>query len=248
MRIKSLNVNAEGANLDQTTSDAWHCLQDGPHPGAYNMALDEALLEAAPTLGCPLLRFYEWSEPAATFGYSQSYAEVARLTPLRPLIRRPTGGGLVPHDRDYTYTVVVPPIHDWYRLRARESYRRVHDWLRRAFDRLGWRTDLAAPARTGAVGQCFVRAEQFDVLRDGAKIAGAAQRRTRNGLLIQGSIQPPPGAPARRAWQAAMRQAAEEDWSVRWSPFAVPAALRQRAEQLATEKYGRPSLSEWGRI
>lgn len=231
-------------NQAQPGPDPWLCLVDRPNPGAFNMAMDEALLEVAPTLGQPLLRFYEWSEPAATFGYSQSCAEVARLTPLRPLIRRPTGGGLVPHDHDYTYTVVVPPVHDWYRLRARESYRRVHDWLRRAFDRLGWRTDLAATAHTGAPGQCFARAEQFDVLRDGAKIAGAAQRRTRSGLLIQGSIQPPPGAPARRAWQEAMRQAAEEDWSVRWSPFAVSAALRRRAEQLAAEKYS----TKWGRI
>ncbi len=238
------NLVAEEANLDQTTADAWHCLVDGPHSGAFNMALDEALLEAAPALGQPLLRFYEWTEPAATFGYFQAYAEVARLTALRPLVRRPTGGGLVPHDRDYTYTLVVPPTHDWYRLRARDSYRRVHDWLRHAFGRLGWQTELASIARVEGPGQCFIGAEQFDVLWQGAKIAGAAQRRTRSGLLIQGSLQPPSGAPARGAWQEAMRKVAEEHWSVRWRTFVVPAIVLDRAEQLATGKYGHADYNQ----
>lgn len=224
----------------------WFCLHDRAHPAADNMGLDEALLEAAPTLGRPVLRFYEWSEAAATFGYSQRYAEVARLTSLRPLVRRPTGGGLVPHDRDFTYTLVVPPSDDWYGLRARESYRRVHDWLRRAFEQLGWRTELAAVSRTDGSGQCFVGAEQFDVLWQGVKMAGAAQRRTRSGLLIQGSIQPPPDAPERGAWQAAMKRVAEEDWSVHWVPWEVPAAVLERAGQLAAEKYSQAGHNQTG--
>jgi len=208
------------------------------------MAFDEALLEAAPTLGHPLLRFYEWTERAATFGYSQRYAEITRLTPLRPLVRRPTGGGLVPHDGDFTYTLVVPPTHEWYGLRARESYRRMHDWVRRAFNRLGWRTDLAAVHQARAPGQCFVGAEQFDVLWEGSKIAGAAQRRTRSGLLIQGSVQPPPSAPERGVWSAAMRLVAEEDWSVEWKPWEVPAAVRAHARQLTIEKYGHANHNQ----
>src|SRR5690349_7477154 len=96
------------------------------------MAWDEALLMAASDTG-PLLRFYGWTEPAATFGYFQKFAVVAGLTRLRPLIRRPTGGGLVPHDADWTYSLVFPPSHPWYQLKAVQSYERVHRWVQAAF-------------------------------------------------------------------------------------------------------------------
>jgi lipoate-protein ligase A len=227
----------------RSAPDSWFCLLDGAHSAAFNMALDESLLEAAPRVGRPVLRFYEWSEKAATFGYSQRFAEISRLTPLRPLVRRPTGGGLVPHDRDFTYTLVVPPSHGWYGLRARESYRRVHGWVGRAFEELGWRTELADVSRAGA-GQCFAGAEQYDVMWAGVKIAGAAQRRTRTGLLIQGSIQPPPNAPGRSVWQAAMKRAAEEEWSVEWTAMEVAVALRDRAGQLAAAKYSHATYNQ----
>ena len=71
---------------------SWLLLQSGPGTAPFNMALDEALLEAMPRLGKPVLRFYGWTEPAASFGYFQKYAEVERATLLRPLVRRPTGG------------------------------------------------------------------------------------------------------------------------------------------------------------
>src|SRR5205823_2318492 len=79
-------------------SGGWLLLQSGPDSPAFNMALDEALLASMPRLGRPVLRFYGWTEKAASFGYFQKYAEVERMTSLRPLVRRPTAGGLVPHD------------------------------------------------------------------------------------------------------------------------------------------------------
>ena len=69
---------------------------------------------------------------------------IERLTPLRPLVRRPTGGGLVPHDADWTYSLVFPPDDDWYALSATDSYRQVHEWIRAAFARLTSPTELAA--------------------------------------------------------------------------------------------------------
>ena len=92
----------------------WFIYNSGPQPAAHNMAVDEALLAAMPRLCQPVLRFYGWTEPAATFGYFQRYAEVASRTPLRPLIRRPTGGGIVPHDADWTYSLAFPAGHDWH--------------------------------------------------------------------------------------------------------------------------------------
>ncbi len=199
------------------------------------MALDEALLEAAPRLGQPVLRFYGWTEPAATFGYFQKYAEVERATRLRPLIRRPTGGGIVPHDADWTYSLLFPAQHEWHGLRAEESYRRVHEWVRAAFARSGVMAELAPCCRKTGPGQCFVGYEKSDVLWQGRKIAGAAQRRTRTGLLIQGSVQPPPLALAREDWQQAMCAAA----GVRWAELELDSGLRERAEALVAAKYSQ---------
>src|ERR1700757_4205711 len=150
----------------------WLLLHSAPANAAFNMAMDEALLQAAPTLGQPVLRFYSWSESAASFGYFQKYAEIERATLLRPLVRRPTGGGLVPHDADWTYSFAFPPNAAWYELKAVESYQRVHEWIRAAFLKLGIQTELADCCRTALPGQCFAGFEKFDVLWHGLKIAG----------------------------------------------------------------------------
>ncbi len=219
-------------------SEIWHILRSGAGAAACNMALDEALLEAAPRMGKPVLRFYEWTEPAATFGYFQKHAEVAHWTKLRPLIRRPTGGGLVLHDADWTYSLIFPTNHPWYSLKAVVSYQRLHQWLGAAFGRLGVATELASSARREGPGQCFVGAEQFDLLWKGRKIAGAAQRRTRNGLLIQGSVQPmPPGVTAEQWRQAMLEAAADSSAAVNWLALAPDAQLLQKAGQLAGTKY-----------
>src|SRR6478752_6039108 len=106
-------------------------LRSGVCEPALNMAIDEALLEATAALALPILRFYGWTEPAASFGYFQHYSDVERGTLLRPLVRRPTGGGIVPHDRDWTYSLVFPPQNKWYELSAKDSYCRVHGWIQK---------------------------------------------------------------------------------------------------------------------
>jgi lipoate-protein ligase A len=240
------------------------------------MALDEALLEQISRLGQPVLRFYGWTEPAATFGYFQNFAGVERATRLRPLIRRPTGGGLVPHDRDWTYCAVFPPSHEWHSLPATESYRRIHDWLRLAFAALNVQTELAGrsrpavlerprgereeaqtsnvegggrraesseglltPVATEVTGQCFIGHEKFDLLWHDNKIAGAAQRRNRLGLLIQGSVQPPPLPLKRADFEAAMCAVAAEKFRAAWAELAPDAGLRHRAEELTAQKFSQ---------
>jgi lipoate-protein ligase A len=229
--------------------NAWLLLDSGLRPPAFNMALDEALLEAVARLHQPVLRFYGWTGPAATFGYFQKYAEVERATLLRPLIRRPTGGGIVPHDADWTYSLAFPPGHEWHSLKAEASYRRVHEWIQASFVRLGIKTELAPVAfpnselRTpNSEMACFVGHEKSDLLWHGRKIAGAAQRRNRLGLLIQGSVQPPPGSPARTDWQKAMAEAGRTDWGAEWSAFEPDAALRERVESLVRQKYSQPEF------
>lgn len=216
----------------------WFLLNSGAGEAAANMALDEALLEAASTIGAPVLRFYGWIEPAATFGYFQKHADIANWTTLRPLIRRCTGGGLVPHDADWTYSLVFPPNDPWYALKATESYERVHEWIRRAFDSIGSATELSPCCRKEIPGQCFIGAEQFDVLLGGKKIAGAAQRRTRDGLLIQGSIQPPHGI-ARSLFEENFCATATTVWGAKWKKLTLEPAFEERVRCLTAEKYIR---------
>ena len=216
----------------------WLLLNSGKCTAAFNMALDEALLETVSRLQKPVLRFYGWTEPAATFGYFQKFSEVERATQLRPIMRRPTGGGIVPHDADWTYSAVFPPGHEWHSLKAEESYRRIHDWLRLAFAELKVETELAPCCQKSLPGQCFVGHEKFDLLWRGKKIAGAAQRRNKSGLLIQGSVQPPPIPLARADWEAAMAEAARKNFQVGWTNFSPVAGLHEYAGKLALQKYG----------
>jgi lipoyl(octanoyl) transferase len=225
-------------------ANTWYLWQSGPNAAADNMALDEAVLTALPRLGRPLLRFYGWTESAATFGYSQSHALASVLTPLRPLIRRPTGGGLVSHAGDWTYSLFFPPHDPWYSTPAVTGYQRLHQWLRGAFARLDLETTLAGESRRPASGQCFSGPERFDLVREGVKLAGAAQRRTRTGLLIQGSIQPPPPAMTKAEWQKAMCDEAHFGLGVDWVPFEPDTALREHAALLANEKYSTRRYNE----
>lgn len=224
-------------------AEPWYLLESGPGEAASNMALDEALLHAAPRLGRPVLRFYGWTEPAASFGYFQKYPQIERLTTLRPLVRRPTGGGLVPHDADWTYSLVFPPVHYWYSLSATDSYRRVHEWIRAAFARLDLATDLAPACSKSLPGQCFQGHEMYDLLCRGQKIAGAAQRRTRDGLLIQGSVQPQRLSTARPDWEQAMCDAARSEQGAQWEEFTPDARLAERALALARQKYSQASYN-----
>jgi lipoate-protein ligase A len=225
------------------TSSTLLVLRSGHGEPRFNMALDEALLESAVKLGSPVLRFYGWAEPAASFGYFQHYSAIERDTLLRPLVRRPTGGGIVPHDRDWTYSAIFPPTHAWYGFSAVESYRQIHQWIQRAFLLLDVPTELAAEARKAGGGQCFVGHEKSDLLRCGQKIAGAAQRRTKRGLLIQGSVQPAPLRLDREMWETTMLKSLPVEVAVRWEDLDLDGCVSQRAQELAQTKYSRTSYN-----
>jgi lipoate-protein ligase A len=222
----------------------WLSLNSGPGSPVFNMALDEALLEAMPRLGQPVLRLYAWTEPAASFGYFQKYADVERLTPLRPLVRRPTAGGVVPHDADWTYSLVFPPSHEWYGTLATESYHRLHLWLQTSFTKLGLETQLAPAKIKITAGQCFVGHEQADLLWHGRKIAGAAQRRRKDGLLIQGSVQPPDSSVTRKEWEEALRETATGAYHIAWREYPDDPGLSVRATELMELKYNQRSYTQ----
>jgi lipoate-protein ligase A len=176
---------------------------------------------------------------------------------LRPLIRRPTGGGIVPHAADWTYSLAFPPGHEWHSLKAEESYRRVHEWIQAAFAKLNVTTELAPTPNSellaaqkrceggqtpnSEMGQCFAGHEKFDLLWQGRKIAGAAQRRNKLGLLIQGSVQSRciGISPARTNWQKAMCAAGRGEFGIEWLEFKPDDTLRNRAEFLVRHKYSQ---------
>ncbi len=157
-----------------------------PHAASLNMAIDEVLLREA---GGPLLRVYRWLRPAVSFGYFGKFGEVERAWPGRESVRRWTGGGIVPHGDDFTYTLVVPAGHPFAGIAARESYREIHGQIAALLVGAGCEASVEEVSRAKVSEACFENAVEFDVVARGAKIAGAAQRRTRWGLLHQGSIQ-----------------------------------------------------------
>lgn len=168
---------------------------------AENMATDFLLLQRYPR-ATPRFRHYGWRGPAFTFGYSQKIAFVreslAAVEPPFELCRRATGGGVVDHREDWTYALVIPRGHPLEERPATQSYREIHEALAAALRAQGVNA-VTKPcadeppsdgAAAGPAGVCFQRAEIYDVVRgsDGAKIAGAAQKRNKHGLLFQGSI------------------------------------------------------------
>jgi lipoate-protein ligase A len=162
---------------------------------AENMATDFLLLQRYPDPAVPRFRHYEWSAPAFTFGYSQKIAFVRTQLPVEErfdLCRRPTGGGVVDHRDDWTYALVIPRGHALEEQRATQSYRVIHEALAYALCAQGVRAGLKLSAHESddAAGVCFQRAEMYDVVdgASGMKIAGAAQKRNKHGLLFQGSM------------------------------------------------------------
>ncbi len=197
-----------------------------PHPAAMNMAIDEALLGI---LRRPVLRAYRWARPAVSFGYFQEWAPVLAAWPGRDAVRRWTGGGVVPHGEDWTYSLLLPRGSAGRGANAAETYAAVHGALCGALRDAGIDAAPAASAGPKVSQACFENPVRHDVLAAGRKIAGAAQRRTRAGLLHQGSIQGL-ALPADFGLRFAGRLAA----SVRSHGFDVTGA----AEMLAAEKYG----------
>jgi len=180
---QTLPDNLHGVLFEQLTE----VVDRDPHDAALNMAIDEVLLYRART---PQLRIYRWSAPAVSFGYFGVCREVAAQWPTREMVRRWTGGGVVPHGDDLTYTLVVPRSCAFFSLPLGESYRAIHERIASMMPE----SQIAESEGRRISEACFENCAQYDVVIRDRKIAGAAQRRTRAGLLHQGSIQHAPSS------------------------------------------------------
>jgi lipoate-protein ligase A len=216
---------------------------DGGHSGAMNMALDEALLEHA---AVPSIRFYQWHSPALSFGYFGKFTDVAAYAPAHDLVRRWTGGGIVFHGDDLTYSIVIPVRDPVFAASSMNIYKKIHRALTDALNGIGKRAVVVGsmdpessclavrPTRAGigdAGYNCFANPVHADVMLNGRKIAGAAQRRTRRGLLQQGSVQ---GVDLENDLAERFAHAL----SVNCSERQMSKEVLDRARELAHQKYG----------
>src|SRR6266540_4317423 len=213
--------------------------EDDKHSAAMNMAIDEALLDS---VAVPSIRFYRWRSPALSFGYFGKFTDVANYAVERDLVRRWTGGGIVFHGEDLTYAIVIPPSDPVFSESSRSIYDAIHAALRDALVANGERAELADAAGVVDAGaaiidrgyNCFANPVRADVMIDGRKIAGAAQRRTRRGLLQQGSIQ---GIELGNSLTEQFAQALSTSCRER----KVDEGILNRARELAEQKYGTQS-------
>ena len=229
---------------------------ESPHSAAMNMAIDEALLETAVV---PTIRFYRWLSPALSFGYFGKFSDVTIHAAERDLIRRWTGGGIVFHGDDLTYSIVIPANDPVFDQSSIAIYEKIHRALCEGLAASGQDAELASVAALGArrksrkgdlqIAQrrtgdrrsletticdhgynCFANPVRADVMMDGRKIAGAAQRRTRRGLLQQGSIQG-------FAMNTDLAQRFAQALSASCSESEITKAILKQAQEVAQRKY-----------
>lgn len=162
-----------------------------------NMEEDLLLLYRNPRPDAVLLRHYGWKFPCWTCGYSQNFSYVREVTggTVGTIFRRATGGGIVPHEADWTFTLVVGPEHPAFECHPRTFYDRVHTSIVEGLSNLGRTATLHACQEDVCNGapptECFKSPVLSDVLDSvtGTKLAGAAIKKTRDGVLLQGSVQ-----------------------------------------------------------
>jgi lipoyl(octanoyl) transferase len=212
-------------------------IDESPHPAALNMAIDEALLLDSGDQ--PLFRTYRWQQRPVSIGYFSSWEQAAQRYPGRDIVRRWTGGGMVEHGDDFTYSLLLPVRSE--PPANRDLYREVHTSIVQALAMKGRAAGVVSgsPSSTGPsfLVNCFERSVENDVEVDGVKVAGAAIRRLRIGVILQGSIQ---------------QISIDSEFAVRFvqrlartvEKTTLSTVTTSRAQRIANEKYGTES---WAR-
>ncbi len=175
----------------------WRWLVDAAAPGAWNMAVDEALAEAVEAGSSPpVLRFYRWDPPCLSLGASQPW-EVADAAFCAAegihVVRRPTGGRAVLHHVEVTYLVAARLGRGPFGRDLQEAYRQINAGLVTGLRRLGVPATIAAPSpgpavRPGEAVPCFIAPAAGEVTVAGRKLVGSAMRRLGDSILQHGSL------------------------------------------------------------
>ena len=176
----------------------WRLINSGFQSGAMNMALDEALLHSvARGDSLPVLRFYRWRPATVTLGYAQSVITDLDLDVCRQagldVVRRSTGGRAVLHDHEVTYSVIAPLNTNLFGQSVLNCYRVISEILQMTLVQLGLPAQLVPGKPRGGIQNamkaiCFSAPSQYELVIDGRKVAGSAQKRHGQAFLQHGSI------------------------------------------------------------
>lgn len=171
---------------------------DPPRDAALNMAIDELLMESQSlSEPPPVLRFYSWSEPAYSAGYFQNVAEIVKrfrcVKKNISVVKRFTGGGLVFHGKDLTFSLSMKDSDHFFLGNVKDSYLKVNEALRSglkpAFPDIDYADCRDIPSGRGDGGRvCFEAPSCYDLLLHGKKVVGASQRRKGGAILHQSSV------------------------------------------------------------
>lgn len=183
------------------SKEVWGFLDSGNGSPAFNMALDEALLDwQSKGLIPPVIRFYGWNPATLSIGYFQRVEKDIDLDAVRRhqigFVRRPTGGRGVLHDQELTYSVIVSESHPKMPKTVTEAYRVITEGILKGFRHLGLDAYFAAPKTAGErealksphSGVCFDAPSWYELVVEGRKIVGSAQTRQKGVILQHGSI------------------------------------------------------------
>ena len=176
-------------------TDTWRLLMTPPACGAWNMAVDEAILEAAGRgESLPTLRLYAWQPACLSLGYAQSYKDVdiGRLKAHGwEVVRRATGGRAILHTDELTYSVIAPPQEPRVLGSILESYSRLAGALIVAVRALGLPVEMkeqTAPSSAAKGPVCFEVPSAYEIVVGGKKLIGSAQARKKDGVLQHGTF------------------------------------------------------------
>ncbi len=175
-------------------SELWQVVDTGVGSAQENMRWDGEQLERADELTGPLLHLYEWEKPSATYGHFARPETLLNLAGVEglgvELARRPTGGGVVFHLFDLAFSVIMPAQSRLFSLDTLQNYALINQAVLRAACAFLQKGEMELVAEE--VGPrflfCMAAPTKYDVVLEGKKVAGAAQRRTRRGFLHQGTI------------------------------------------------------------
>ena len=172
----------------------WRLINTERNNAATNMAIDEAMLLTQKASLQPTLRFYDWLQPAFSFGYFQRISEEVDVAACDDhgieLVRRITGGGTVIHGWDVTYTIIVPHSSGMFPKGISAAYCAISDCLINGLQRLEIDVvhQIDKPTMGDTPNICLTNPAQYDTLLNGKKIAGVSQRRNQAGVMYQGYI------------------------------------------------------------
>ncbi|MEM1282852.1 MAG: hypothetical protein AAGG81_04790 [Chlamydiota bacterium] len=188
---------------DQTPGERlmmkWKIIDTGVNSAQENMDIDRKLLEEVGGNQQPILHQYDWEGLCATYGYFAKPSNLLNLEGVKrhglKLGKRPTGGGVIFHVTDLAFSVLIPCSHPRFSLNTLDNYAFINEAVIQAIkkfsgDQLEPKLYNNESMEQRQIGEhfCMAKPTQYDVMVNGCKIGGAAQRRTKQGFLHQGSI------------------------------------------------------------